>query len=105
DVVGTAYAAGDALAREVLLETVDLLAAWLGNIVDLLEPDVIILGGGVATTLNPLFDGIRSRLPNCCINSRAGEIPLVGAHYGADAGVAGAAALCSGTAGKVQRRS
>ena len=42
--VGQAYAAGDALAREVLLETVELLALWLGNMVDLLEPDVMVMG-------------------------------------------------------------
>jgi len=34
-----AYQAGDPLAREVLEETIVFLAHWLGNIVDLLEPD------------------------------------------------------------------
>jgi predicted NBD/HSP70 family sugar kinase len=62
--------------------------------VDLLEPDAIIIGGGVASMLSPLFDTIRQRLPNYCINSRCREIPLLKARYGADAGVAGGAALC-----------
>ena len=102
EMVGQAYAAGDAVARETLLETVDLLAFWLGNMVDLLEPDVMVMGGGVAAMLSPLFDEIRKRLPKCCINSRCQEIPLVMARYGADAGIAGGAALCSGlTAVKV----
>src|SRR6266851_3064555 len=48
EMVGTAYVAGDPLARQVLHETTELLALWLGNIVDLLEPDVMIVGGGVA---------------------------------------------------------
>lgn len=95
EMVGQAYAAGDAVAKETLLETVDLLALWLGNMVDLLEPDVMVMGGGVAAMLMPLFDDIRERLPRCCINSRCGEIPLVMARYGADAGIAGGAALCS----------
>jgi glucokinase len=94
EIVGRAYAAGDALAKEILLETVDLLAVWLGNIVDLLEPDIIILGGGVATMLSPLFDEIRNRLPAWCVNARCLEIPLVAARYGANAGIAGGAALC-----------
>jgi glucokinase len=93
EIVGTAAAGGDRLAREVLLETVDLLALWLGNIVDLLEPDVLIIGGGVAAMLNPFFPEIRNRLPGCCVNSRCQEIPLLPAHYGQDAGVAGGAAL------------
>jgi len=96
EMVGQAYSAGDALAKEILLETVNVLAIWLGNIVDLLEPDVIILGGGVATMLSPLFDEIRNRLPAWTVNSRCLEIPLVPARYGANAGIAGGAALCVG---------
>src|SRR5205814_4387882 len=34
EVLGQAYAAGDPLAKEILFETVDVLAVWLGNIVD-----------------------------------------------------------------------
>ena len=93
--VGQAYAAGDPLAREVLLETVQLLTTWLGNIVDLLDPDVLVVGGGVAAMLKPFFDEIKNRLPSCCVNPHAANIPLLMAHYGADAGIAGGAALCS----------
>jgi len=95
ELVAQAYAAGDPLAKEILFETVDLLAVWLGNIVDLLEPDVMIMGGGVAAMLSPFFDEIRNRLPACCLNSRCLEIPLVTARYGVNAGIAGGAALCA----------
>ena len=95
EMVGQAFAQGDQLAKEVLLETIAVLAVWLGNMVDLLEPDVMVIGGGVAAMLNPLFDELRERLPACCINSRCREIPLVMARYGADAGIAGGAALCT----------
>jgi glucokinase len=94
EMVGRASLAGDSLAREVLQETVLVLTAWLGNIVDLLEPDVMIIGGGVACVLQPFFAEIESGLPKWCVNSRCQEIPLVAAHYGADAGIAGGAALC-----------
>jgi glucokinase len=94
EVVSQAHAAGDAVAKETLLETVDLLSVWLGNIIDLLEPDVIVVGGGVAAVLQPFFGDIRERLPRWCINSRAQEIPIVPAHYGAESGIAGGAALC-----------
>ena len=95
EMVGQAYAAGDALAQEVLQETVDLLSLWLSNIVDLLEPDVVILGGGVASMLAPFFGEISDGIAKYCIISRCREIPLLKAHYGADAGIAGGAALCS----------
>lgn len=94
--VAQAYAARDPIAGEVLTETADLLTAWLGNIVDLFDPDVIVIGGGVAAVLRPFFDDIKQHLPQWCVNPKANDIPLLMAHYGADAGIAGGAALCAG---------
>ena len=96
EMVGEAYALGDPVAAETLRETVELLSLWLGNMIDLLEPDVIIIGGGVAALMKPFFGEIRDRLPGCCVNRRCQEIPLVAACYGADAGIAGGAALAVG---------
>lgn len=95
EMVDEAYSAGDALARETIQETVEALTAWLGNIVDLLDPDVLVMGGGVAVMLEPFFDEIKNRLPAWSVNPHALGIPLQMAHYGADAGIAGGAALYS----------
>jgi glucokinase len=92
--VGKAFRAGDPLAAEVLQETADLFAIWLGNVIDLLEPDVIVLGGGAGGLISEFFGRIREQLPKWSINQRCTEIPLVTASYGVDAGIAGAAALC-----------
>jgi glucokinase len=92
--VGEAFQEGDAVAREVLTEIAFLLTVWLGNIVDLLEPDVMVVGGGVAGLMSSFFAGMSANLPHWCLNQRAAEIPLVLARYGADAGIAGAASLC-----------
>jgi glucokinase len=97
EMVGRAYVAGDMLAKEVLQETATFLTVWLGNIVDLLEPDVMIVGGGVASLLQPFLGTMRYQLPSWTVNLRCQEIPLVMAHYGADAGIAGGAALCRET--------
>lgn len=91
--IGMAYTNGDPLAREVLLETVELLAIWLGNMIDLLEPDVIIMGGGASTMLRPFYGEVRERLPRWSVNSRCQEVPIVAANYGNEAGIAGGAAL------------
>jgi len=93
--VREALESGDPLAREVLAETVHLLSIWLGNIIDLLDPDVMVIGGGVAGMLKPFFPGMQREIPGWCVNPGASEIPLLMAHYGADAGIAGGAALCS----------
>jgi glucokinase len=95
ELVNQAYAGGDPIAKATLLETIELLAVFLGNTIDLLEPDVIIVGGGVASMLQPFFDELRARIPSWCINSRCREIPLLSAHYGANSGIAGGAALCN----------
>ena len=81
--VGAAFREGDAVAREVLAETAFLLTVWLGNIVDLLEPDVMVVGGGVAELMSSFFVSMSADLPRWCENQRAGEIPLVLARYGA----------------------
>jgi glucokinase len=94
EMIGKAYAAGDALAKEILQETAMLLTVWLGNMIDLLDPDVLIIGGGAGTMMQPFFGEICDNLPKWCINTHCQEIPLLLAHYGADAGIAGGAALC-----------
>ena len=94
EMVARANASGDALAREVMQETLDLLAYWLGNVIDLLEPDVIVIGGGVSSMLAPFLEDIRARWVGACLSPYPQETPLVLAHYKEDAGIAGAAALC-----------
>ena len=94
EIVGEAFRKADALAAEILLETAGYLAVWLGDVINLLEPEVIVFGGGVAALMNSFFGHIRAQLPRWSYNPRCQEIPLLPARYGADAGIAGAAALC-----------
>jgi glucokinase len=94
EMVAKGYAAGDAVAKAVMKETLDLLAYWLGNLIDLLEPDVIVIGGGVSSMLGPFLAETRERWVGSCLSPYPQETPLVLAHYKEDAGIAGAASLC-----------
>ncbi|HEX3319903.1 MAG TPA: ROK family protein [Terriglobales bacterium] len=94
ELVGQAAHEGDALSLDVLHKTDDLLAFWLGNIIDLLEPEIIIIGGGVGQMLQSHLPDIQALLRRYCLNQRCAEIPLVPAQFAQDAGIAGAAALC-----------
>jgi glucokinase len=94
EIVAEAFRQGDQVAAEVLRDTADFLTIWAGNIIDLLEPDVFIFGGGLALLMSEFFERIQEQLPKWCENQRCREMPMVLAKYGADAGIAGAAALC-----------
>jgi glucokinase len=93
EVVARAAAAGDPLAQELLAETAGMVALWLGNMIDLLDPEVIVIGGGAAALLD--FAVVEARVPELTVNPRAGEVAIVHARYGADSGIAGGAALCA----------
>jgi glucokinase len=95
EIIGKAFAAGDPLAKQILSETAEMVALWLSNMIDLLDPHVIVIGGGAAALLQPFFDEIRQRIPQLTVNPRAGEVPIVPSRYGADSGIAGGAALCA----------
>jgi len=95
ETIAKAYAAGDSLATELLSEAIEMLALWLGNMVDLLDPDVIVIGGGAAALYRSFFDQLHERIAKVTVNPRAGEVPIFSAHYGADSGIAGGAALCA----------
>lgn len=56
-----AYAAGDIEATQIWLESVRQLAAGVASLINILDPDCVIIGGGIATgagerLFNPLAD-------------------------------------------------
>jgi len=95
EIVGKAAESGDALAIRILSEATEMLALWLSNIVDLLDPDVIVIGGGAAALYRPSFTKLHERISQLTVNPHANEVPIVSARYGADSGIAGGAALCT----------
>jgi glucokinase len=69
------------------------LGAWLGSVVSLLDPDIIVIGGGVAKIGEPLFERLRAIVPKRTVNPHAAQLPIVAAKFGAEAGIVGAAAV------------
>ena len=94
EIVAKAWHDRDPLATALLEETADLLAIWLGNMIDLFDPDVIVVGGGMGELIAGWCGPMRQQITKWCVNSRCDEIPLVRAHYGEDSAIAGGAALC-----------
>lgn len=93
-VIAEAAARGDALARSILDETGHYIGVWLGCIVSLLDPEAIVIGGGVSQIGKPLFDRIREAIPHFTINRGfVASLPILPARLRRDVGVYGAASL------------
>jgi glucokinase len=73
------------------------LGAWLGSVVSLLDPDIIVIGGGVASIGEPLFEKLRAIVPGRTVNPYADKLAIVPAKFGAEAGIVGAAAVVMGS--------
>jgi glucokinase len=83
----------DPVATQVMTQTFLRLGVWIGNMIDLVEPDVILFGGGVGAGIAPWLGEICTEACRWTINGRANEIKFLPAMYGADTGLAGSAAL------------
>ncbi len=85
--------AGDAVAKSILDETGFFLGVWLASMITLLDPDAIVIGGGVSQIGKPLFDKIRETIPQYTINRFAKGTPLLPAKLQKNVGIFGAASL------------
>lgn len=94
---------GDAAGRRVVGLYLKYLAAGLTNLVNIFQPEILCLGGGVSNEADDLFlDPLRDLVAGERYNSRQKDAPqtlLVKCQLGNDAGVIGAALL-----GRVQTR-
>ena len=61
--------------------------------ISLLDPDIIVIGGGLAQIGEPLFARLRRITPERSINQFAAATPIVPAQLGANVGILGAAAV------------
>ena len=93
EMVGQAARKGDRFARKILEEAAGRLAIWLGTAVDLIEPDIFILGGGVGHLMMKYRSRIRRELKQWAVAPQHSRIPIVEAQFGAESALAGAAAL------------
>ncbi|MFJ6025843.1 ROK family protein [Pseudarthrobacter sp. NPDC092424] len=60
--VFAAAAAGDAVARSIRGRLADRMARIIGTVATMLNPELVVIGGGVARSAGPMLPDIRSRL-------------------------------------------
>jgi fructokinase len=93
DAAGIAQAAdeGDAAAISTLGCHRDRLARSLAVVINILDPDIVVIGGGVSR-LNGLYEPLPELLARWCFSDGV-STPVVPALHGDDSGVRGAAWL------------
>ena len=86
-----AYRAGDDFAREVWLKSIRALACALASFINLLDPEAIILGGGIGQADDALFHPLREELAKVEWRPAGQSVSLLPAELGEWAGAIGAA--------------
>jgi glucokinase len=91
--VAEAAREGDALAREAIQRQARYVGIWLGSMISVLDPAIIVIGGGVSLIGDLFFDEIRKTIPSRTINIYADKTPVVQAGLKRDVGLLGAASI------------
>ncbi|MFH0768407.1 MAG: ROK family protein [Chloroflexota bacterium] len=82
---------GDHLASEVVTRVINYLGIGMVNLVNILNPEIIIVGGGMSKMGDLLFDPLRQIVRERAFKLSAQAVRIVPAQLGDDAGVIGAA--------------
>jgi len=91
--IASAAAAGDHLALFVLAETGRLLGCALAGVINLLNPDIVVVGGGIANAGDLILAATREEILRRAYPLPAACARVVQASFLNDAGIIGAAAL------------
>jgi glucokinase len=93
-VIGQAALAGDAFARGLIAEAGGHIGYALASFLHLFNPSIVILGGGVSSLGEILFEPVRAAVQRYAMNEHYWrDCPIVPAGLGDDAGLVGAGAL------------
>lgn len=91
--IADGVARGDGESLRILDEIASMLGAWMGSMISLLDPDIIVVGGGVSRIGEPLFSRLRRIAPSRTINQFAAGTPLMPAELAENVGIIGAASV------------
>lgn len=89
-----AWQQGDKLVRRILLQTADYLGLGIASLVNLLNPEMVVLGGGLIQALqSELMPRIAETARSRIMPGSERALTLTATNLGDDAGITGAAVL------------
>lgn len=88
------YRDGDERIVDFIERVFRVLGVACVSVINTLDPDKIVIGGGVSKVGDPLFKSVQSYVSNYALNPTGRETQVVPAKLDQNAGVIGAAGLC-----------
>jgi glucokinase len=89
--VSLAAEGGDPLALKVVAETANYLGVGMTNVVNIFNPDMVVIGGSVAKMGDRLLEPVRQVVAETAFGLSAQAVQIVPAGLGDDVGLLGAA--------------
>jgi glucokinase len=83
---------GDVLAREVVRDTARFLGAGIANLLNVFNPDVVVIAGGVTQAGDALFEPLRAEVRRRAFKPAVEACRIVPGTLPGTAGVVGAVA-------------
>jgi len=90
------------LAIETINEVCDYLGAGIANILNLVNPEIVVIGGGVANAGEVFIKRIASATKERALNANARKVKIVKAELGNDAGVIGSILLAAENSNQIR---
>ena len=93
EIVAQAADRGDAKAEHIIAQAMEYLGIGMANLVNIINPDLIVIGGGLTHLGEKLFGPVRRTIERTAFPVSARAVKVVPAKLGDDVGVLGAAVV------------
>ncbi len=93
EMVAAAAKQGDAQAWSVFERAADYLGIGIANLINIFNPEAVVIGGGVAQAGDILFDKVRKTVAARSLKKISKDVQIVPATFGMKASVMGAVSL------------
>lgn len=92
-IISAAYRKNDRVATDILINVGICLGALFSGLVNLLNPEVIIIGGGIAQNVPIMFETTEKTLKERAMKILVNDVKVIPSKLGLDAGIISAGAL------------
>ena len=93
EMVASAAKKGDVLAWNIFSRAAEYIGLGISALINLFNPEAVVLGGGVVQAGEILFDNVRKTINARALNRSARGVPLLPATFGLKAAAMGAVSL------------